>query len=99
MEKISWHDSVRIIMGICDNKLRSLEIETEKFKYINKGIINFDKCINNEIFCVNFDHDICKFLHIKGLNVVKALEIAKDYVNNMGIQYDAEIFGGAVWIS
>lgn len=91
--KISWYNCRQVIMSIQDDKLKSLDIRLVNYMHIDADIKDFDTRINNEIFYVKFDHEICQYLYIKGLNFVKALEIVKDYVDNMGIQYDAEIFG------
>ncbi len=92
-QKISWDDCIQLTMSIAYNKLKSLEIRTIGHQCINADIKDFANRVEREIFHIDFAHDICKYLYIKGLNYFNTLEIAKDYLDNMGIQYDGEIFG------
>lgn len=92
--KLCWGNCLHVTMSISDNILKSLSIDSIKHIHTNAINIDIDNFDNNKIFYVQFEHHICKVLYIKGLNFLSALETVKNYVDNMGIQYDTEIFGG-----
>ncbi len=91
-DRISFNNSLVVYLYVYDCKLKAFIIEStthSNHEGAPKDILPFNE---GEVYHTNIDGDH-KRLYIKGINIINALDIARSYLDTMGIEYDNEIFG------